>query len=104
MNRMGKAPQKNILNIFLNTLSSLTLLITILGTAVVFSQVSIWFSILFIVILIPILWFDFKAMDMMNTMFNDQSEQERRLGYLSGLLNKKNSLLELKIFGAVEYN
>lgn len=103
MNRMGGAPQNNILNIFLNTLSSLTLLITILGTAVVFSQVSIWFSILFLVILIPMLWFDFKAMDMMNTMFNDQSEQERRLGYLSGLLNKKNSLLELKIFGAVEY-
>ena len=103
MNRMGGAPQNNILNIFLNTLSSLTLLITILGTAVVFSQVSIWFSILFLVILIPMLWLDFKAMDMMNTMFNDQSEQERRLGYLSGLLNTKNSLLELKIFGAVEY-
>lgn len=103
MNRMGGAPQNNILNIFLNTLSSLTLLITILGTVVVFSQVSIWFSILFLVILIPMLWLDFKAMDMMNTMFNDQSEQERRLGYLSGLLNTKNSLLELKIFGAVEY-
>lgn len=103
MNRMGGAPQNNILNIFLNTLSSLTLLITILGTAVVFAQVSIWFSILFLVILIPMLWLDFKAMDMMNTMFNDQSEQERRLGYLSGLLNTKNSLLELKIFGAVEY-
>ena len=103
MNRMGGAPQNNILNIFLNTLSSLTLLITILGTAVVFSQVSIWFSILFLVILIPMLWLDFKAMDMMNTMFNDQSEQERRLGYLSGLLNTKNSSLELKIFGAVEY-
>lgn len=103
MNRMGGAPQNNILNIFLNTLSSLTLLITILGTAVVFAQVSIWFSILFLVILIPMLWLDFKAMDMMNTMFNDQSEQERRLGYLSSLLNTKNSLLELKIFGAVEY-
>lgn len=103
MNRMGGAPQNNILNIFLNTLNSLTLLITILGTAVVFAQVSIWFSILFLVILIPMLWLDFKAMDMMNTMFNDQSEQERRLGYLSGLLNTKNSLLELKIFGAIEY-
>lgn len=103
MNRMGGAPQNNILNIFLNTLNSLTLLITILGTAVVFAQVSIWFSIFFLVILIPMLWLDFKAMDMMNTMFNDQSEQERRLGYLSALLNAKNSLLELKIFGAIEY-
>lgn len=103
MNRMGKSPQNNILNIFLNTLSSLTLLLTIFGTAVVFSQVSIWFSIFFLAMLIPMLWLDFKAMDMMNTMFNDQSEQERKLGYLSNLLNTKNSLLELKIFGAIEY-
>lgn len=103
MNRMGGAPQNNILNIFLNTLGSLTLLITILGTAVVFAQVSIWFSILFLVMLVPMLWLDFKAMDMMNTMFNNQSEQERKLGYLGGLLNTKNSLLELKIFGAVQY-
>lgn len=103
MNRMGEAPQKNILNIFLNTLESLTLLITILGTSVVFAQVSIWFSILFFIILIPVLWLDFKAMDMMNTLFHDQSEQERKLRYLSSLLNAKNSLLELKIFGAVEY-
>lgn len=103
MNRMGGAPRNNILNIFLNTLGSLTLLITILGTAVVFAQVSIWFSILFLVMLVPMLWLDFKAMDMMNTMFNNQSEQERKLGYLGGLLNTKNSLLELKIFGAVQY-
>jgi ABC-type multidrug transport system fused ATPase/permease subunit len=65
MNRMGGAPQNNILNIYLNTLKSLTLLITILGTAVIFAQVSIWFSILFIIILIPMLWLDFKAIDMM---------------------------------------
>lgn len=103
INRMGGAPQTNILNIFLNTLSTLTLLITIFGTAIVFAQVTIWFSVLFLVMLAPMLWLDFKAMDMMNTMFNDQSEQERKLGYLSGLLNTKNSLLELKIFGAVDY-
>jgi len=50
-----------------------------------------------------ILWLDFKAMDMMNTLFNSQSEQERRLEYLSGLLNSKTSLFELKIFSAIDY-
>ncbi len=42
-------------------------------------------------------------MDMMNTLFNSQSEQERRLEYLSGLLNSKTSLFELKIFSAIDY-
>ncbi|PNT92589.1 hypothetical protein [Clostridium thermosuccinogenes] len=57
----------------------------------------------FILILMLILWLDFKAMDMMNTLFNSQSEQERRLEYLSGLLNSKTSLFELKIFSAIDY-
>ena len=103
MNRMGETPQNNILNIFLNTLNCLTSLITILGTAVVFSQVSVWFSVIFLGLLTLMLWLDFKAMDMMNTLFNSQSEQERKMSYLDGLLSGKNSLLELKIFGAVRY-
>jgi len=103
INRMGGAPQEKILNIFLTTISTITLLITIFGTAVIFAQVSIWFSFAFILILIPMLWLDFKAMVIMNIMFNSQSEQERRLGYLSGLLNGKASLFELKIFNAINY-
>lgn len=101
--RMGESPQDKILGIFLTTINTLTLLITIIGTAVVFAQVSVWFSILFLLMLIPMLWLDFKAMNMMNTMFNSQSEQERRLGYFSDLLNTKASLFELKIFGAIDY-
>lgn len=103
ISRMGDAPQEKILNIFLVTVDIITLLITILGTAIIFTQVSIWFSLMFIIILLPMLWLNFKAMDMMNTMFNSQSEQERRLGYLSSLLNDKISLFELKIFNAVDY-
>lgn len=103
LKRMGEAPQKHILHIFSDTISTLTLLITICGTAIVFAQVSIWFSILFLAILAPMLWLDFKAIDMMNTMFLGQSEQERRLDYFSSLLNKKSSLMELKIFGAIDY-
>jgi ABC-type multidrug transport system fused ATPase/permease subunit len=103
INRMGGSPHNKMLDIFSNTLNTITLLITIFGTALVFAQVSIWFSLLFLAMLIPMLWLDFKAIDMMNTLFNSQSEQERKLGYLSGLLNSKNSLFELKIFGAIDY-
>jgi ABC-type multidrug transport system fused ATPase/permease subunit len=103
INRMGVAPQEKILNVFLTTMNTIMLMITILGTSIIFVQASIWFSLAFIVILFPILWLDFRAMDTMNTLFNTQSEQERRLGYLSGLLNEKTSLFELKIFNAVDY-
>lgn len=103
INRMGGTPQTNLLNIFLNTLECLTILISICGTALVFTQVSIWLSIIFLVILFPMLWLDFKAMNMMNSLFNDQSEQERKLKYLDNLLTTKHSLLELKIFGAIQY-
>lgn len=103
LNRMGGEPQSKILSIFLDTLNSLTLLITIGGTSFVFAQVSIWVSIMFLAMLIPILWLDYKAMDTMNTMFNNQSKQERKLNYLGSLLNDKNSLLELKIYSAIDY-
>ena len=103
LKRMGDAPQNNILNVFLNTLNGMTNAVAILGTIIVFSQVSVYFSALFFVILIPMFWLDFKAVNMMNIMFNSQTGQERELNYLSSLLTDKNSLFELKIFGAIQY-
>lgn len=103
INRMGESPQNNILKIFLNTIECLTLLGTIVGTAIVFVQVSVWFSAFFLIMLVPMLWLDFRAMGLMNALFSDQSEQERKLGYLRNLLTTKTSLFELKIFGAIQY-
>ena len=101
--RMGEAPQEKILDIFLVSLNIIAQLISIIGTALVFTQVSIWFSVAFFGILGPMLWIDYRAMTIMNTIFDEQSEKERRLSYCSGLLEDKNSLLELKISNAVKY-
>jgi ABC-type multidrug transport system fused ATPase/permease subunit len=49
------------------------------------------------------IWLDFKASDMMNTMFDNQSADERMMHYLGGLLSNKSSLFELKIFRATDY-
>lgn len=103
LNRMGNAPQDMILEIFLNVLEIISLIITIIGLMVFFAQVSAWFSFVFIVILIITIKLDFKAMYMVDKMFNSQTEEERRMGYLSELLSNKDSLLELKIFGVTEY-
>lgn len=101
--RMGEAPQEKILDIFLVSLNIIAQLISIIGTALVFTQVSIWFSVAFFGILGPMLWIDYRAMTIMNTILDEQSEKERRLSYCSGLLEDKNSLLELKISNAVKY-
>lgn len=103
LNRMGREPQERILEIFLNTIKTLTLLISMLGTAMVFMQVSVWFLLIFLLILGPMMFLDYKSMDTMNSMFNSLSEEERKLNYLGTLLNDKHSLLELKLFGAVSY-
>lgn len=101
--RMGEAPQEKILDIFMVSLNIIAQLISIIGTALVFTQVSIWFSVAFLGILLPMLWIDYRAMTIMNAIFEDQSEKERRLAYCSGLLEDKNSLLELKVSNAVKY-
>jgi ABC-type multidrug transport system fused ATPase/permease subunit len=101
--RMSNSPQEKILNIFLNTLSTITLSLSVLGIAFIFTQITVWFSVAFILIFIPLLWLNFKAMDMMNTLFNSQSIEERQLKYFGGLLNDKAALFELRIFSSVEY-
>lgn len=103
LKRMGSAPQDKILNLFLNITGVFSMIISIIGTAIIFTQVSIWFSIGFIVLLVPMLWFDYKSMSMMDTMFNSQTENLRRMWYYAGLLSEKASLFELKIFGAIGY-
>ena len=103
MQRMGDTPHDKILNVFLESLNTFAVLVSILGTAIIFMQVSLWFSLSFVAILAPMLWLDFKAVNMMNTMFNLQSEQERKLDYFSDLLGDKHTLLELKVFNATEY-
>ena len=69
----------------------------------IFSQAGWWFVAGFAALLVPMIWLDFKAADMMNTMFNNQSTDERKMHYLGGLLSNKSSLFELKIFRATDY-
>ncbi len=103
LQRMGANPQDKILSITSIFFEFVSLLISLFGLVFIFMQVSIWFSLSLIIIVSVTVWADFKSMNMMNTMFNNQSKEERRLNYYMGLLSDKHSLLELKIFGAVNY-
>lgn len=103
LQRMSTDPQENILNVFLNVTNTATLLISIIGMTFVYSQASSWFALAFIALIVLMTYFDFRAANMMNEMFNSQSEDERRMNYYGELLSTKHSLLELRVFGSVGY-
>jgi ABC-type multidrug transport system fused ATPase/permease subunit len=48
-------------------------------------------------------WCDFKTADLMNSLYNDQSEKDRKLKYLERLASEKPSAFELHFFRASGY-
>jgi ABC-type multidrug transport system fused ATPase/permease subunit len=103
LKRMSSDPQDKVFQLFLTITGVLECVIGVIGAALIFAQAGWWFAAGFVVLLLPMIWLDFKAADMMNTMFNNQSTDERMLYYLGGLLSNKSSLFELKIFRAADY-
>jgi len=103
LQRMSSDPQDKLFQLFLNMLGVLESAAGVVGAALIFSQAGWQFAAGFAALLVPMIWLDFKAADMMNTMMSNQSADERMMHYLGGLLSNKSPLFELKIFGAVEY-
>ena len=103
LQRMSSDPQDKVFQLFLNILGIIECTIIMIGAALIFSQAGWWFIVGFAVLLAPMTWLDFKAADMTNTMYNNQSTDERKMHYFGGLMSNKSSLFELKIFNAVDY-
>lgn len=103
LKRMSTDPQDKVLQLFLTITGITECTIAMIGSALIFAQVGWWFIAGFIVLLTPMIWLDFKSADIMNSMFDSQSTDERRLNDLSGLLSNKSSLFELKLFLATDY-
>jgi len=103
LQRMSSDPQDKVFQLFLTILGVLECMVGVVGAALIFAQAGWWFVVGFAALLAPMIWLDFKAADMMNTMFNEQSADERKMHYLGGLLSNKSSLFELKIFRATDY-
>ena len=101
--RMSSDPQDKVFQLFLTITGVLECMVGVIGAALIFAQAGWWFVVGFAALLVPMIWLDFKAADMMNTMFNNQSADERMMHYLGGLLSNKSSLFELKIFRAADY-
>jgi len=101
--RMSNEPQMHLRSTFISTLACTSMIVVILISSIIFAQVSVVFMLGFILLIFPMIWFDFKASSMLNKLWNEQSTEERRMNYIGGLLANKASVLELKIFGATKY-
>ena len=101
--RIGTNPSDKIFNLFTYLCETIGGCLTIIGLVLVFIQISWWMSLLFVLILFVVMFFDFRAMETMNTMFNNQTMDERLLSYYSKVMEQKNSIMELKIYNAVGY-
>lgn len=100
---MSDKPQENILQLFVKTTDLLSKSISLLGSILLFAQAKWWYVPGFLILLVPMLWCDYKATKAMNDLFEHQSMDQREMDYLGGLLSEKDSNFELKVFHAVPY-
>ena len=103
LERMGSEPHLRIYYLYNNTVSAISMFISLIGTAVVFTQVSVWFAIVYFILLAPLLWFNYKAIEARQKLWNTEMPNWRRRTYLSALLADKHAEFELKTFGAVGF-
>ena len=103
LERMGTQPHMRLYTLYSNTINALSTLISLAGAAIVFTQVSIWFAIIYFILLAPLLWFDFKDIEARQKLWNTEMPNWRRRTYLSALMADKHAVFELKLFSAVGF-
>ena len=101
--RMGTEPQQRIYELFSKTGTAISTLVSLIGAALVTAQISVFFAVVYLVLLVPMLWLDFKWEEEIQRLWNTEMPNWRRRTYLSALMSDKNSMFELKLFGAVTY-
>lgn len=103
LERMGNEPHKRFLDILSDLTVVISTFLSVFSLIYLYMKVSFYLALFYFVLVILVMYFDYKSMDRMNEMFNHQSISERKMRYLKELLSNKNSLYELKIFGAIDY-
>jgi ATP-binding cassette, subfamily B, bacterial len=103
LERMGSEPHMRIYALFTDTIGALSMLISLVSTTILFTQVSAWFAAVYFILLAPMLWFDFKFVEKLQKLWNTEMPNWRRRTYLSALLADKNAVFELKLFGASNF-
>lgn len=103
LKRMQNNPDEKIFDIYKSYMSIIKSLISIVSVNIIISKISPIFSLTYSILIAVICYFDFMAMNEMNTMFNNQSYSERESDYFKKLLSDKHSLVDLRVYKAVNF-
>lgn len=103
INKVGSQPQNIFMTLFLHITNIISMVISIVTLILVFSRVSFGLSLIFLVVISVMVYGNIKATEYLNCMYLEQTKDERKMGYLYGLMSEKHSVLELRIFDALSY-
>lgn len=103
LKRMQNNPDEKIFDIYKSYMSIIKSLISIVSVNIIISKISPIFSLTYSILIAVICYFDFMAMNEMNTMFNNQSYSERESDYFKKLLSDKHSLVDLRVYKAINF-
>lgn len=101
--RVRNQPGKAIFVLFQNLTGVCSVIVELVGVFCLISSVSLYFSVLYLLVLIYIAYMNFSAMNHMNTMFDSLTPEERLRQYYDELLSNKDNLYELRAFQAVDF-
>jgi ABC-type multidrug transport system fused ATPase/permease subunit len=100
---MSETPQENMIQLYVNLVDLLAKGISLIGSILIFAQARIWYIPVFFILLIPMLWCDYKVTAVMNGLVEHQSMNQRKMEYLGQLLSDKDTNFELRILQGDSY-
>lgn len=100
---MSKNPQENIIQLFISSTDLLSKSLSLIGSIMMFAQARIWYVPVFFILIVPMLWCDFKCTNVINGLFEHQSTDQRRMEYMGSLVAEKDTNFELRILNAFPF-
>lgn len=101
--RVGEKPQEMLLSYFTTLISLISGVVAGIGYVVVFFSLSFFFGLVTIGVMAVLLVFNYKRVMMMARLYDEQTEDERRLFYYEDILSDKRSLIDLKVSGGTDF-
>lgn len=103
INKVGSQPQNIFSTLFLHITNIISMVISIVTLIFVFLRVSVLLGVIFLIVIFVMVNGNIKATEYLNSMYLEQTHEERKMGYLYSLLSEKHSVMELRIFDAISY-
>ena len=102
LNLASEAADDQVTDLFVYLISLSSDVIRLLGLVLLFAKTGILLPAFYLIVLGAIVYLDFRAISMMNKMFEGQSEKERRFKYFEDELVDRNSVFYLQTVGGLK--